>query len=206
MCEENIIFSKPSKKGATNNMDFQELLKNRRSIRSFQKKEIPGDVIMNIIRETCMAPSARHSQPWKFIVITNKDAIKKLSDESKKNILADIMQFPDSLMKQYETAMKNEKFNVFWNAPCLVFIAGPQEHDFLDVDCALAAAYLMFSAAEKGLGTCWIGLGAHIRNREMRNEIGLAEDDRIIAPIILGYPKSIPEPRERREPQVVIIG
>ena len=186
-------------------MDFQELLIKRRSIRNFQKKEVPIDVITEIIKETCMAPSARHSQPWKFIVITHKETIKRLSDESKKNILADIARFPESHLKQYETAMNNERFNVYWNAPCLIFIAGPKTHDFLHCDCSLAAAYLMFSATDKGLGTCWIGLGEYIRNSELRKEIGLTEDDQIIAPVILGYPKSIPEPRERKEPEIVMI-
>ncbi|MBN1662965.1 MAG: nitroreductase family protein [Deltaproteobacteria bacterium] len=186
-------------------MDFQELLIKRRSVRNFQKKEIPIEVILEIIRETCMAPSARHSQPWKFIVINDRDMIKKLSDESKRNLLAEIAETPDSPHKIYEEALKNERFSVFWNAPCLIVIYGPKEHDFLDCDCSLAAAYLMFSATEKGLGTCWIGLGGHIENPELRKKIGLTDEDRIVAPIILGYPKNIPEPRERKEPDVAII-
>jgi nitroreductase len=186
-------------------MDFQELLIKRRSVRNFQKKDVPIEVIMEIIKETCMAPSARHSQPWKFIIIDDKAMIRRISDESKKNILVDIADVPDSPHKAYETALKNERFNVFWNAPCLILIYGPNEHDFLDCDCSLAAAYLMFSATEKGLGTCWIGLGGHIRNPELRKELGLTDNERIVAPIILGYPKSIPEPRERKEPDVVII-
>ncbi|MBN1381316.1 MAG: nitroreductase family protein [Deltaproteobacteria bacterium] len=186
-------------------MNFQELLKKRRSIRNFQKKEVPIEVITDIIKEACLAPSARHSQPWRFSVITHKDTIKRLSDESKKNILAGIAVNPDSPHKAYEAAMHNERFNVFWNAPCLVFIYGPKKHDYLDCDCALAAAYLMFAATERGLGTCWIGLGSHIENPELRKEIGLTEDDRIVAPIIIGYPKSIPEPRDRAEPEVVFI-
>jgi nitroreductase len=186
-------------------MDFQELLKQRRSVRNFQKKDVPLETIMEIIRETCMAPSARHSQPWRFAVITDKDMIKRLSDESKRNLLIEIAETPDSPHKLYEEALKNERFNVFWNAPCLIVIYGPKEHDFLDCDCSLAAAYLMFSATEKGLGTCWIGLGDRIENPELLKEIGLTEGDRIVAPIILGYPKSIPEPRERKEPEVTII-
>jgi nitroreductase len=184
-------------------MDFQELLKIRRSIRNFDKKEIPPDLIMNIITEACMAPSAQHGQPWRFIIVTDRNKIKKLSDESKKNLLSDLAQDPDSYIKKYETALRNERFNVFWNAPCLILIAGLKESPFLDVDCALAACYIMFSAADKGLGTCWIGLGAQIRNPDVLREIGLADGYRVIAPIIMGFPKSIPEPRERRKPDVV---
>lgn len=178
------------------------MLKQRRSVRNFQKKEVPEDLIAAILNETCMAPSARHSQPWRFSVITNQDLIKRLSDESKKNLLDEIAAFPESPHKSYETALMSERFNVFWNAPCLIIIYGPRKHDYLDCDCSLAAAYLMLSAADKGLGTCWIGLGSHIKSRGLLQEIGLADDDRIVAPIILGYPKGIPEPRERSKPRV----
>jgi nitroreductase len=61
----------------------------------------------------------------------------------------------------------------------------------------------MLAAAARGLGTCWIGLGTNVRNPEIRREIGIPEDCRIVAPIIIGYPKSIPEPSERNKPKIL---
>jgi nitroreductase len=61
----------------------------------------------------------------------------------------------------------------------------------------------MFSAASRGLGTCWIGLGAHIRDRATLGDLSVPDDCRIVAPIILGYPASIPPPSERRVPEIV---
>jgi len=61
----------------------------------------------------------------------------------------------------------------------------------------------MFLASEKGLGTCWIGLGMNIQDSELRKHIEMPEDCQIVAPIILGYPKRIPEPSERKEPQIL---
>jgi nitroreductase len=60
----------------------------------------------------------------------------------------------------------------------------------------------MLSAASRGLGTCWIGLGSHISDPELLGELAVPENHRIVAPIIVGYPKSIPEPLEREEPQI----
>jgi nitroreductase len=62
----------------------------------------------------------------------------------------------------------------------------------------------MFAAAARKLGTCWIGLGAHLRDTATLMELGITGDLQIVAPIILGYPKSIPEASERSEP--VILG
>jgi nitroreductase len=129
--------------------------------------------------------------------------IKRLSDECKKTLVADLDKNPDAPSKKYEAILRDPNFNVFYNAPCLVYIAGSKEVRTLQVDCALAAAYFMFSASARGLGTCWIGLGKHLRDPSLSDEIGLPEGHEIVAPIILGYPKAIPGVPERGEPQIL---
>jgi nitroreductase len=62
----------------------------------------------------------------------------------------------------------------------------------------------MFAAAARNLGTCWIGLGAHLRDPATLNNLGITGDLQIVAPIIVGYPKEMPEVPERNEP--VILG
>jgi nitroreductase len=184
-------------------MEFQVLLKNRRSIRDFLEKEVSPDTVTDIIMESCLAPSSGNGQPWQFVVINRKETMKRLSDESKKNLLSDIGQNPDSPAKKYEDILRNEEFNVFYNAPCLVYVIGPQDYRLLDCDCSLFACYLMLAAAARGLGTCWIGLGTNVRNPELMREIGIPEDCRIVAPIIIGYPTSIPEPSVRNKPRIL---
>jgi nitroreductase len=186
-------------------MDFQTLLKKRRSIREFQDKEVPLSILKEIIQDTCLAPTASNLQPCRFIIVQSREHIKRLSDESKKNLLSDLAQNPDSPMKQYESVLRDKKFNVFYNAPCLVYLIGPKVARSIDVDCALTAAYFMFSSAFRGLGTCWIGLGANIRARKILGEIGMPANCRIVAPLIIGYPASIPQAPERHAPDIVKI-
>jgi nitroreductase len=185
--------------------DYFELLKNRRSIRDFKDKKVPQKLINEIIKESCMAPSSGNGQPWRFIIVNDKDVIKSLSDESKKNILFHIENNPDSPSKKYEAVLRDPDFNVFYNAPCLVFIVGPKQIRSLYVDCALAACYFMFSASNRDLGTCWIGFGTNIQDTDLLNLIGMPEDHKIVAPIIIGYPKNIPDEAERMEPQILKI-
>ena len=184
-------------------MDFKTLLMNRRSIRDFQDREVPLSVVQEILQDTCLAPTASNGQPCRFIIIRDRGVMKRLSDESRRNLLADLAGNPDAPMKTYEAALRDDAFNVFYNAPCLIYITGPQEVPSPEVDCALTAAYLMFSAASRGLGTCWIGLGAHIRGHEILREIGVPEGCRIVAPIILGYPTAVPPASERHTPDIV---
>ena len=62
---------------------FQEISK-RRSIRDFSDKEVPKEVIENIIKTAGSAPSGAHKQPWTFCVISNtklKSEIRKLAEK-----------------------------------------------------------------------------------------------------------------------------
>ncbi len=185
--------------------DYSELIQRRRSIREFEDRKLSLEVIEEIIEESTLAPSSGNGQPWKFIVIEDQNWIKTLSDESKKNLLSDLEKNPDSPVKKYEMALRNPDFNVYYNAPFLVYIAGSKKIGTIFVDCALCASYFMFSATSRGLGSCWIGLGQHIRDPELRKAIGLPEDHVIVAPIVVGYPKSIPNIPERAKPQILKI-
>ena len=186
-------------------MEYCELLKKRRSVRDYEEKEVPLEILMQIINESCLAPSSSNRQPWHFIIINNKDIIKRLSDDSKRRLLLDIENNPASPHKNYEAILRDKHFNVFYNAPCLVFIAGPKYLLSLQADCALAACYFMFSACARGLGTCWIGLGRFIQDPELLDLIGLPGDDKVVAPIIIGYAKAVSDVPNRLGPQVLRI-
>jgi nitroreductase len=178
-------------------MNYQDLIKNRRSIRNFTDKKVPIKFLREIVQDASLAPSACNLQPWRFIIIQNVDLIKKLSDDSKKNNLEMLKSNHESFLKRFENAFKNPSYNVFYNANSLIFVCGVKNPSIYQ-DCALAVAYLMFAATQRGLGSCWIGLGENIQDPELTREIGLTNDLHIIAPIIIGYPISIPEMPKRK--------
>jgi len=111
-------------------MDFKTLLTNRRSIRDFQNKEVPLSIIQDILQDTCLAPTARNGQPCRFIIVQNRDYIKKLSDESKRNLLKDLEKNPESSIKNYEAFLRDEQFNVYYNAPCLIYVSRARRPSF----------------------------------------------------------------------------
>ena len=71
-------------------MDFKELLEKRRSVRDFEDKAVSPDLIKKIITESLKAPNASNLQPWKFIVVNNRKMMKRISDASKKTIIAGV--------------------------------------------------------------------------------------------------------------------
>ena len=182
---------------------FSELLQKRRAIRDFEAKEVPLKIIEEILQEATLAPSASNNQPCRFVVVQCRKTIKALSDESKANLLSDHAEKKIKLNPDYVSYLQNENFNVFYNAPCVIYVVGAKSVGSLDVDCALAVSYIMFGAAARGLGTCWVALGANVRDPQLRGELGISDNQRIVAPIILGYPKAIPAPSERHAPDIL---
>jgi nitroreductase len=184
-------------------VEFLDLLKTRRSVRNYQDRDVSLDLLKEIIQDACLAPNSGNRQIWRFIVINDRDTIGRLSEESRTNLVAELDSNPSSYVKRYEAALRNPDFNVFYNAPSLVIICGDKHSHSLQVDCALAASYLMLSAAARGLGTCWIDLGSRIHEPKLLEEIGLTEDLAIVAPIIIGYPKAIPAVPSRNQPVIL---
>lgn len=184
-------------------MDFSELMKARRSVREYEDKAVPLELIKEIINESITAPNAGNMQLWRFVIVNNKEWVKKCSDASKKAMLEGIEKDPNSPMKGYAETLKNETFNVFYNAPAVVYLVGSAKAGTLTADCGLLAAYFMLSATTKGLGTCWVAQGAEIKDPELREALGIPENYSIEAPIILGYPKVVPPMPERREPKIL---
>lgn len=186
-------------------MDFSEVLKKRRSVRDFEDRAVPKAVVEKLVDASLLAPSASNMQPWRFSIVHNRETIRRISEESKSCLLSYLDQNPNSPVKNYAPVLKSTDFNVFYNAPCLVIVSGIRKAAMHRVDCALCAAYFMMAAANEGLGTCWVDLGAYIESPDLRAELGLTDDMRVVAPIILGYPKNIPDPPPRQPAQILAV-
>lgn len=186
-------------------MELKEIFKNRRSIRNFKDESVDIKLVQQVIQDSVLAPNAGNEQPWKFIVVSNRDLINRISEDCKHNFLQFIKANPTSPAKKYEKMLSNDAFNIFYHAPVVVYILGNAEKRNLIADCSLAASYLMMSATDKGLGTCWVNFGLYIKDEAIRTEMGLADDLQIVAPIAIGYPEKIPGIPVRKEPQILKI-
>lgn len=98
-------------------------------------------------------------------------------------------------------------FNIFYNAPVLVVVCATLPDPMVRHDCTLAAATLMLAAHAKGLGSCWIGFSEPwLALPATWRELGIPEGHMPVAPVILGYPPTIPEPVTRGAPAIRWIG
>lgn len=172
-------------------MELIESIKTRRSIRKYKEEPLDKEVIQELIQTAIWCPSASNIQPWGFVVIQDQEYMKQLSDQSKAIWLANIDNIPR--MQQYRGMMENQDYNIFYNAPALVIIYGKKGNVWSKNDCSMLAQNLMLAAWEKGIGSCWIGFAHNVCDTpEFREKYKIADDYELMAPIILGYPETMP--------------
>jgi nitroreductase len=160
----------------------------RRSVRNYSDKGISDEIIKEIIRAGTYAPTAVNKQPWRFVVVKNKQLIEEYDDRAKKAFLAAYKDTENPDLVRYVQYLSKPTTRLFYGAPVLIFLfASPDvinEHD-----CALAAENMMLAAQSLGLGSCWIGLAAGLGyDVEFLKEVGVPEGHKLIAPLIFGYP------------------
>jgi nitroreductase len=56
----------------------------RRSVRNYKQSDVPDDIIRELIKAGTYAPTAGNRQPWRFVVIKNREMITRLSERAKK--------------------------------------------------------------------------------------------------------------------------
>jgi nitroreductase len=174
-------------------MDLDDCINNRRSVRDYLDKPVEAEKIEKILNAGAMAPSAMNLQPWRFTVVENKSKIRELSDKVKKNL--------GLLGRGLELAelIKAKEDTIFYGAPLLIFISAGKTSKWAKIDSGLAAQNMMLTAYSLGLGSCYIGLANSLNNdKEVLKELAIPEDCEIIAPLIFGYPRQWPKPKERK--------
>ncbi len=173
----------------------------RRAVRDYKPHEVPDDIIKELIKAGTYAPSGQNRQPWRFVVVKDKDVIARLSERTKKLLLDGIGNSKDPEAESLATALKMPGFNVFYNAPVLVLIFSSPDAMSPERDCSLAAENMMLAARSLGIGSCFIGLALQMGSDDATlEELKVPKDHRLIAPLVFGYPiKDIQTAPPRKE-------
>ncbi len=181
-----------------------EVIKSRRAIRSFEDKPVPDSAVETMLEAATYAPSAINIQPWKFTIVTKKEEIKHISDIAKPLLLQTLPDIADEGLIRFRSALANPQYNVFYNAPLVVFISGAKSTYAIN-DCSMAAQNMMLAAYTLGIGSCWIGTAnLAINTPKVKADLGVPEDHEVFAAVIFGYPKGgFPKAPEKRPPQIL---
>lgn len=181
-------------------MKFIDVLKKRRAVREYTREAIGRTEVAALIDAAVHAPSAMNMQPWAFAVILGREQIDGYARRAKDWLLANLTHLPDSHARRLqESILADPEYSLFYHAPALVLVMAQSSETQAIEDCCLAALSFMLAARDRDLGTCWIGFARPWLNRpEIKAELGLPEQYRIVAPMVLGHPVAWPESHGRK--------
>lgn len=172
-------YLKPHNSYLTTNMNLDQIIQQRKSIRKFKDQPIDKEIIEKVIESARLAPSAVNFQPWKFYICQSEEA-KQIVRES----------YPREWFNAaplYIIACGDH--NESWKRPC-------DEKDHLDIDIAIAVEHMVLKITELGLGTCWV---CNFNPQIIKDGLKLSENMEPIVLLPVGYPKdNEADPRNKK--------
>lgn len=159
-------------------MDFYEVLRRRRSIRSYRAEAVPEKTLSRLAEAIRLAPSACNNQPTRFLFISDPEVRRRLCACYPRAWLAAAPVIVVALGNP-ETAWR--RFD------------GSSAHV---IDTSIAMEHLVLAAAAEGLGTCWI---CAFDQQAARQALRLPECWEVVALTPLGYAAEEP-PEQSRKP------
>ena len=151
------------KDGRIKFLDVFEIIRNRRSVRSYAPKSVPEEVLFKVMDAARLAPSAGNIQPWHFIIVKDEDKRARIA--------------------------KGGRYGRFLaETPAVIVACGDKKAspDWYAVDTAIALEHMVLAATALGLGTCWVG---SFDQEDIREMLKLPEKFEIVALMALGYPR-----------------
>ena len=141
-------------------MDVFEAVQERRSIRAYQDKPVEREKLEKILEAGRLAPSARNTEPWHFIAVTDTEKRKVLS----RGIFA--------------------KFLV--QTPLVIVACGDKKAspDWYAIDVSLAVENMILTATSEGLGTCCVG---SFDESEVKAVLKVPENFEVLLFLAVGY-------------------
>jgi nitroreductase len=168
-------------------MNVKEAIEHRRSVREYQDKQIPEDIINELLDAARKAPSAKNTQSHKYFVIKDKEIIAKLKEgESFKQPF--VYQAPLIIV-----CCANPK-----DYPESVDVDDTPENYSL-VDLSIATSFMTLRATELGLGSVYI---AWLYRDNIRKVLQIPDDYMIPYALAIGYPNPDEEKRIRPRKEV----
>ena len=156
-------------------MEFSELIQKRQSDRKYKDEPVRREDIVKCLEAARLAPSACNSQPWRFVVVEDKAALKEMSEAA---IGLGMNKFTAGVPVM--VAVVQENMNLEAKAGALV-----KNKDYSMMDLGFAIDHFCLQAAELGLGTCIMGW---FDEKKIKKLLGVPRRRRVQLLISLGWP------------------
>lgn len=197
---------------------IEELFRTRRSVRRFKPEPLPEALVTRLIEGAITAPSASNKQPWKFLVVQNRELIARMAEAVRAATRLVAQHIPSDSQPAFERY--GDYFTRFEQAPLVLVpifrpltllsnltsaeLPAPARASIeqLEVDSgligtSLALGHLLLLAHELGLGASGM-TGPLVARAELKALLEVPDSWDIVALVPLGYPDETPTPTERK--------
>lgn len=176
----------------------------RRSVRAYESVKVGLTTVNTLLEAAVRAPTAMLEEPWAFVVIQDRQILKKLSDRAKPVFVKEVRhRYAQGVSHSFEH-FEQPDFDIFHGANTLIVICAKPLGPFVVADCWLAAENLMLAACDMKLGSCVIGSSASVLNiHKVKKELGIPDDYTAIAPIVVGVPREETAATSRKAPLIL---
>jgi nitroreductase len=178
---------------------FYDIIKTRRSVRKFDPKPLPDEMVKRIVNSGLWAPSGMNTQPWYIHVLKGQRrdefaiVCRAIWDRLKQAVLE---RYGEEGVKVREPFYMN-----LGDAPVAVAIYADKESSdsWAMTSCAAAAENMLLAATAEGIGSLYMGAQLTIKDKV---DAFFGEDKKLICCVLLGYSADTPKPLERRADRV----
>jgi nitroreductase len=175
----------------TDSRHVMDVIAGRTSCRAYAAVPVRDADVRQILEAARLAPSACNQQPWRFAVVRDPQARRKVVEQGfLPGIRMDwALEAPVLVVLGMETSFLTHKLGAL--------VSGVK---YPWVDIGIAGEHLVLAAAELGLGTCWIGW---IRPKAVQQAVGWPRSVKPVAVITVGHPQEGtlgPLPSSHRKP------
>ncbi len=167
-------------------MNFFELINKRESVRGYLDKPVEKEKIEKIIECARLSPSACNAQPWKFVVVNDKDILEKVAKKLYDPLVSGINKF--ALTSPVFIVVVGEKRNLTSKIGSIV-----KNKDYTSIDIGIACENICLAATELGLGTCMMGW---FKEKDIKKILEIPDKKEVHLVISLGYYEN-KEPRKK---------
>lgn len=152
-------------------MDFSNLIKERESIRDYDPKQfVSEEKLIRILEAGRYAPSAAIRQPWRFLVISEPELLRKVKLSYKRPWF----QNANHILVVIGNKMAS------WKKPS-------DDFDAVETDCAIAMDHMILAAESMNIATCWI---CAFDKDILHDALNIKPPEQIYSITPLGYPNA----------------
>ncbi len=201
-------------------MELKQAIEKRTSVRTYKQEPVPLEDLKEMVRLASLAPSVANFQPWKFIIITNRDLLRDMARKVTRHL--------EDIPVNESRAASNVKSQVEWfatffqDAPALIAVTMEDyesvlekgvvlDHDeinrqrnYPDIQSAGACIQnILLAAVDMNYGACWLSAPMMVKET-LEEMLQLDEKFRLMAFVAVGRPEKVPVKKPARSVDEII--